>query len=49
VSPQRQIAALFAGVSIVLMFSTATARADSGVDDPLNALMMGGTAMPTPS
>jgi hypothetical protein len=49
VSPQRQIAALFAGASIVLMFSAATARADSGVDDPLNALMMGGTAMPTPS
>jgi hypothetical protein len=49
VSAQRQIAALFAGVSIVWVFSTATARADEGVGDPLNALMMGGTAMPTPS
>jgi hypothetical protein len=49
VSPQRQIAALFAGVAVVLVFSAATARADDGVGDPLNALMMGGTAMPTPS
>ena len=49
VSPQRPIAALFAGISTLLIFSAATARADSGVDDPLNALMMGGTAMPTPS
>jgi hypothetical protein len=48
-SPQRQIAALVAGVSIVSVLSAATARADDGVGDPLNALMMGGTAMPTPS
>jgi PE-PPE domain len=50
VSPQRRIGALFAGVSTLLIFSAATARAnDEGVGDPLNALMMGGTAMPTPS
>ena len=48
-SPQRQIAALVAGVSIVWVFSAATARADDCVGDSLNALMMGGTAMPTPS
>ena len=38
------------GASITLLALTpaAIARADN-VDDPLNALMMGGTAMPTPS
>ncbi len=47
--PQRKIGVLLAGVSIVLMSSAGTARADGGDGDPLTALMMGGTAMPTPS
>jgi hypothetical protein len=34
---------------MAMLFSVATARAADGVGDPLNALMMGGTAMPTPS
>ncbi|MFZ1164135.1 PE-PPE domain-containing protein [Mycobacterium sp.] len=49
-SSQRQAGALLMGASITLLALTpaAIARADN-VDDPLNALMMGGTAMPTPS
>jgi hypothetical protein len=46
VSPQRQVGALLACAAVVWMFSAATARAD---DDPLDALMMGGSFMPTPS
>ena len=46
VRPKRYVGALLAPAAVALMFSTAPARAD---DDPLNALMMGGTAMPTPS
>ncbi|WP_428339638.1 PE-PPE domain-containing protein [Mycobacterium sp.] len=40
------VGALLASAAVALMFSAATARADG---DPLDALMMGGTAMPTPS
>ena len=49
-SSQRQVGALLVGASITLMAvtSAAIARADNA-DEPLNALMMGGTAMPTPS
>ena len=44
------ISALFVGAAITLMStsSVSTARAD-GPDDTLNALMMGGSLMPTPS
>jgi hypothetical protein len=44
------IIALCAAASVTLpaMFSVPIARADNS-DDPLNALMMGGTTMPTPS
>ena len=44
------IIALFAAASVTLpaMFSVPIARADNS-DDPLNALMMGATTMPTPS
>jgi hypothetical protein len=45
--------ALFAGASMLFlaltsMIAAPIARADNP-DDPLNALMMGGTTMPTPS
>jgi hypothetical protein len=43
------IIALFAGASMLLLgLMSPIARADNP-DDPLNALMMGGTTMPTPS
>jgi hypothetical protein len=44
------IIALCAAASVTLpaMFSVPIAQADNP-DDPLNALMMGGTTMPTPS
>jgi hypothetical protein len=50
VSPQRQFGALLVGASLMLtaLTSTPTAWADDPVD-PLNALMMGGSFMPTPS
>src|SRR6202012_5413658 len=50
VSPQRQFGTLLVGASLTLMAltSASTARADDPAD-PLNALMMGGTGMPTPS
>lgn len=46
---QRQVSALLVGGFMATLLSAATARADDGVGDPLNALMMGGTATPTPS
>ena len=49
-SPQRQFGALLVGASLTLMALTSapTAWADDPAD-PLNALMMGGSFMPTPS
>ena len=49
-SPQRQFGALLVGASLALMALTSapTAWADDPAD-PLNALMMGGSSMPTPS
>ncbi len=49
-SPQRQFGALLAGALLTLLALTSApaARADDPAD-PLNALMMGGSFMPTPS
>lgn len=49
-SPQRRFAPLRVGASLTLMALTSapTAWADDPAD-PLNALMMGGSGMPTPS
>jgi PE-PPE domain len=45
----RRCAGALLACAATLAASTATARADSADGDPLNALMMGGTFMPTPS
>jgi hypothetical protein len=49
VSSQRQVGGPFACAAAVLVLFVPAAQADSGDPDPLNALMMGGSGMPTPS
>ena len=46
---RRLLGTALGGAALALVVSSATAHADTGDADPLNALMMGGTGMPTPS